>query len=265
MIKKILFLFIIFYSTILAAQDKKTLITGSVSDSLGIVKNVNIINIKTKQGTFSNDEGLYRIYVSKGDTLSFSSVQHKLKKFVITEDVLKIKEINIVLSSSTYNLDEFTLKKNNLKGILSIDVKETPKSKRDSLLKNTMDFSNVNFNQVDTRIDNNTRAMPPITNTDPNKSFEGLNILALFAKKPKPYKPIVKDEFDKNKVPKKILNELGEDYFFKKLKIPKQNYQHFLEFCDLPKILSLYKKGKVLDMIQIFQDQSVFYLKSIKK
>ena len=93
MIKKILFLFIIFYSTILDAQDKKTLITGSVSDSLGIVKNVNIINIKTKQGTFSNDEGLYRIYVSKGDTLSFSSVQHKLKKFVITEDVLKIKEI----------------------------------------------------------------------------------------------------------------------------------------------------------------------------
>lgn len=264
MLKKILFLFIIFYASILVAQDKKTLISGNISDSIGVVKNVNIINLKTKKGTFSNDQGLYRIYASKGDSLSFSSVQHKLKKLVITEEVLKMEEINIILSSNTYNLDEIILKKNNLKGILSIDVKETPKSKRDSLLKNTMDFSNVNFNQVDTRIDNNKRAMPSIANTDPNKSFEGLNLLALFSKKPKPYKPIVKDEFDKNKVPKKILNELGEDYFFKKLKIPKQNYQHFLEFCNLPKILNLYKKNKILEMIQIFQDQSAFYLKSIK-
>ena len=96
--KKLLYSsFLLLFVTVFSAQEKRILISGNVSDSLGIVKNANIINLKTKQGTFSNDQGLFRIFVSKGDTLSFSSIQHKLKKIKVTKQILDNKEITIVL------------------------------------------------------------------------------------------------------------------------------------------------------------------------
>lgn len=265
MLKKILFLLLIYFPLFLGAQNKKVLLKGKTIDSLGIIKNVNIVNLKTKQGTFSNDQGLFRIYASKGDTLLFSSIQHISKKIIVSTKNIQTKEINILLKSNVYALNEITLKKNNLKGILTIDIKALPKSKRDSVLKDNLNFSNVNLNDVDLRIDDNKRAMPPITIVDPNKKFEGLNLLGFLSLKKKRFKPIIKDNFDKNEIPNKLLTELGEDYFFKTLKIPRQQYQHFLEFCDLPKIQNLYKKGKLLQIIQVFQDKSVTYLKIVHK
>lgn len=266
MVKKLLFISFIFFTLITAAQNQRRLIKGIVLDSLGIVKNVNIINQKTKSGTFSNDDGFFRIYASKGDTLKFSSVQHINKTIIITEEIFFRQNVKVILKLNTYTLDEITLKKHNLKGILTSDIKQVPKYKRDSILKDNMDFSKVNFNQVDSRIDANKKAMAPVTIVDPNQKFEGVNLLGFLSlKKKKKYKPIKTDNFDKTKVPKQLLSELGEDYFVKELKIPKENYNHFLEYCDLPKIQILYKKGKLLEVIQIFKDQSSSYLKIIQK
>ena len=81
----------------------------------------------------------------------------------------------------------------------------------------------------------------------------------------KKYTPIVKHEFDKTKVPNKILIQLGEDYFFNKLKIPKQNYHQFLEFCNLTVVINLFKKEDLLELIQLFENRANLYLETIKK
>ncbi|MDD7915927.1 hypothetical protein [Polaribacter ponticola] len=65
------------------SQEKNKIIIGTILDSLGIVKNANIINLNTKQGTFSSDLGLFRIFVSEGDSISVSSIQHISKKFLL--------------------------------------------------------------------------------------------------------------------------------------------------------------------------------------
>lgn len=265
MIKKLLFLFFIFFAIISTAQNQRRFIKGIVLDSLGIVKNVNIINEKSKSGTFSNDEGMFGIYASKGDTISFSSVQHIKKTMIITESIFLKQTLKVILKQNTYTLNEITLKKHNLLGILTSDIKEIPKRKRDSILKNNMDFSNINFNEKDSRIDANVKSMADVTIADPNQKFEGVNLLGFLSlKKKKKYKPIEKNNFDKNKVPNQLLSELGENYFFKELKIPKEKYNHFLEYCNLPKIISLYKKGEFLELIQTFENQSIPYLKIIK-
>lgn len=44
------------------SQSKRYIITGKITDSLGVIKNANIINLNTYQGTFSSDQGLYRIF-----------------------------------------------------------------------------------------------------------------------------------------------------------------------------------------------------------
>ena len=69
----------------------------------------------------------------------------------------------------------------------------------------------------------------------------------------------------KKEFPYKVLSELGEQFFFKKLKIPVDRYFHFLEYCNPLGIENLHKEGKLLELIKIFEKESIPYLKIIKK
>ena len=250
------------------SQEQKKIIKGKLVDSTGVIKNANIVNINSKQGTLSSDIGTFEIYASLGDSLQISTIQHQTKFFRINDLNYKNKIILIQLKFKTYTLDSFDLKRHNLSGRLSIDSKTVPKSKKDSLLKITMDFSNINFNNIDVTIDENIRATPPEVKVDPNTKFEGFNFMALLSriklkKKKKPKKNKEINVFDSN-FPKKIKAELGEAYFFEKLKIPKEKYQHFLEYCNLLEIEKLYQKGRLLEVIQILENKSISYLKKTK-
>ena len=174
--KKLLQFFFLFFTIISLSQEKRTLITGKVVDSLGIVKNANIINLKTNQGTFSSDTGHFSIYVAIGDALQISSIQYVTKEITISKKSIENKSLNIKLIPNTYVLDEFELKRNHLMGRLGVDINAVPTDKRDSLLRNVMDFSNVDFKQKDFRIDENDRANAKVVNTVAN-SYSGLKML----------------------------------------------------------------------------------------
>jgi hypothetical protein len=69
----------------------------------------------------------------------------------------------------------------------------------------------------------------------------------------------------KKQFPYKILSELGDKFFFDELKIPIDNYFHFLEYCNPLGIEELHKKGRNLEIIKILKTESKTYLKLIKK
>jgi hypothetical protein len=266
--KNILFfllLFLIVKSTY--TQNKKYIITGKVTDSVNIIKNANIINLNTYQGTFSSDEGLYRIFVSKGDTLRVSSIQFEPKKILITEKIIDARELDIILKTTTYTLNEFELKRNNLLGRLGIDTKDVPRNKQDSLLRRVMDFSNVNFKEKDFTIDEISKAKPPIVNT----MAGAIPVAGAGAKAVIPFKNsarlwALRSKLEQKKqFPYKVLSELGEKFFFDELKIPIDNYFHFLEYCNPLGIENLHKEGRVLELIKILRVESISYLKLIKK
>jgi hypothetical protein len=264
MIKKLLLFFFFINIINVFSQEKNKIISGKVLDSLGVVRNANIINLKTKQGTFSNDNGLFRIFVSEGDTLSLSSIQHISRKIHITKKIIEGKKINILLKSNIYSLDEFDLKRHNLMGRLGIDSKSVPKEKRDSLLSNVMDFSNINFKEIDPTIDANIRAKPPKNDTDPVLKFAGVGAKVII-----PFKyserlwALRKKLAQKKAFPFKILSELGDKFFFDTLKIPIDKYFHFLEYCNPLGIEQLHKEGKLLEVIKILKTESTSYHKII--
>lgn len=268
MLKKLLLSsLLLFLVTYVSGQERKKLITGKVSDSLGIVKNANIINLKTKQGTFSSDGGLFRIFVSKGDTLRFSSIQHQIKKVVITDAIFENKEISVRLKSNIYTLDEFNLKRHNLMGILGADSKDVPKDVRDSLLRNFLDFSNVDFSEIDPTVDAIEKVRPPVVNT----MEDAIQMAGAGAAVVMPFKDserlwaLRRKLAQKKAFPYKVLSELGEKFFFDELKIPIERYFHFLEYCNPLGIEDLHKEGRILELIKILRTESVSYLKIIKK
>jgi len=267
MLKKLLILCVLsIYTSTLVSQEKRKLISGKVIDSLGIVKNANIINLKTKQGTFSSDEGLFRIFVSKGDTLSFSSIQHKLKNIVITTQILEKRELTVLLKSNIYTLDEFDLKQHNLMGRLGVDSKEVPRDVKDSLLRKVMDFSNVDFSEIDPTVDAITKMKAPIVNTMAGAmpmAGAGAGVVMPFKDSERLWALRKKLEHKKT-FPYKILSELGEKFFFDELKIPIEKYFHFLEYCNPLGIEDLHKENRILELIKILRSESVAYLKIIK-
>lgn len=268
MLKKLLFTAFFSMITVLSfSQERKKLLSGAVKDSLGIVKNANIINLKTKQGTFSNDEGLFRIFVSKGDTLRISSVQHIPQNILVTEQLYDEENLNVYLKLNTITLDEIELKRHQLSGILTIDTKATPKDNKDSLLRMTMDFSNVNFNAPDNTIDANDKAKPPIVNTMAGAMpMAGAGAKAVIPFKYSERLWALRRELEKKKnFPYQILSELGDQFFFDELKIPIEKYFHFLEYCNPLGIEGMYQQGKVLELIKILKRESKSYLEIIKK
>jgi hypothetical protein len=267
MLKKRLFLFFfVFVIAKIQSQEKKQIITGKVIDSIGVIKNANIINLNTSQGTFSSDKGLFRIFVSKGDTLRFSSVQHITKKILITKEIVENKKINVQLTSNIYNLTAFELKRHNLTGRLGIDTKNVPRNEKDSLLRNVMDFSNVDFSEKDFTIDEISRAKPPIVNTMAGAipmAGAGASVVMPFKNSERLW-ALRKKLAQKKAFPYKILSELGEKFFFDELKIPIERYFHFLEYCNPLGIENMHKENRMLELIKILRRESVSYLKIIK-
>jgi hypothetical protein len=264
--KKISLLFLFGFITLSNfSQQRRALIFGKVSDSLSSVKNANIINLKTNQGTFSSDNGEFKMFVKEGDSLRISSIQHITKYIIIYKNYINNKSVNIKLRYNTVTLDTFELKRHNLYGRLSIDAKSVPTDKKDSLLRLIMDFSKVNMKIIegDDEID---KMKPPINNVDPTAAFAGAGAGIVMPFKSSERLWALRKELSRKKAfPYKILSELGEKFFFKELKIPVNSYFHFLEYCNPLGIEALHKNGKFLDIIKIFQTESKTYLEIIKK
>jgi hypothetical protein len=264
MLKKVLLILLSLVVFTSFSQERRTLVVGEIVDTLNVVKNANIINLETNQGTFSSDNGLFRMFVKKGDSLRISSIQHITKFIVIDKTTINTKTVTVKLIENTVILDTFELKRNHLSGKLNVDSKSVPTNRKDSLLKDLMNFSKINMNVVapNDHIDN---MKPPINEVDPTAKFSGAGVSAVIPFKDSARLWALRKELARRKAfPYEILSELGEKFFFEELKIPIEKYFHFLEYCNSLGIEELHKDKKVLDIILIFQSESKTYLEIIK-
>ena len=247
------------FQCILFSQNKPHFIKGSIKDSLGVVANANVLNLQTTEGTFSSDKGNFELFAFLGDSIQISSVPHKTKIIVISKKDIDDKKIEVTLQIKVTQLDEFELKQNNLTGSLTSDLRKAPVKIRDSILNDNINYIKK-ANQGELKPDFiDTNVKPPENSVDP---IDPANVVANFAN------PFLRKERAKKAhfnyiraFPKKILTDLGEDFFFIQLKIPKERYYHFLEYCNPLGIEKKYKNGKILEVIEILKNESSSYLK----
>jgi len=260
-----LFILIIFSSTLLA-QKNKFWLYGKLKDSSSVVKNANIVNLKTNIGTFSNDFGDYKIVVSVGDTLKFSSVQHKTIYRIVNNFVYRSEILDVFMISSTYELDEVVLRRNDLDGFLSLDLKKTPEDRRAEALKNTMNFSRVNMNITYNGDYIDQRVKPPMNNVDPIAMFAGAGGGVSIPFKYSEKLWALRRDFDfREKFPEMLISEFGETFFENDLKIPTEKYYSFLEYCNPLGIENLFKENRKIELINVLKKESITYLLLINK
>ena len=123
MIKQLLFFIFLFSFLTMSAQKHRKFLYANVKDKVGAVYNAHIINLSTKQGTFTNESGEFRILAKKNDAIQISFVGYKTTIFKVTENHFSIHKNTFNLLKIAYELDEVNLKKNNLLGYLTSDSK----------------------------------------------------------------------------------------------------------------------------------------------
>ena len=243
-------------------------------DSTSLIKNVHIVNLNTEKGTFSNDYGQYRIVVSLGDTLRFSSVEYETVKKTITDRIYFSKKLNLVLKNKNYVLKEIVVKKHDLTGNLSIDRKKVPEDTIATMGKNLSNLIDDISKKSQKGILNKPSkkdsklAEESKRNTDPTKSFDGLDLgtivgglISLIPKK-KNKKKSKKQSILLLK--NSLLSDFGYD-FFEQLKIPEEKITAFLYYCSKFNIEEMYEQGNKLNLVKLLEDKSSLFLIQLKE
>ena len=261
--KKKLLIFLCSLPLFVSAQKIDHKIWGKITDSAGIVSNVTVINLKTKQGTYSNDDGNYIIYASLGDSLQFSSIQHKKEIRVLNKKHLISQKIDIYMRYNYEVLDPVIIKKNKLTGFLLSDLKKVPIDSRQVIVNKmmltlgSMDMSNIPYGKDEIHL-----MKAGGKHADPTRAFKGVGLsfgIGNGKRKESKIDAIVKNKF----TPKKVITYFGSS-FFNDLKIPKNHHYRFIFFCENFGIKKLFEEEKILHLIKLFQEKSIVYLSTIK-
>jgi len=239
------------------SQESTITISGKLLSYQNAVNNVHIINLTTKHGTISNENGEFEINVIKNDTLLISSIQYEKITLVITTHHITSKKIKIYLKPIVTALDEVFL--HGLIGSLSSDINNTP---NDTLPKHNFVLKKSDF----------TKKLPPDIHgflkapnaqdmTDPirmNGAGGSVSFPDYYMKRVRKLKHELKN---KKAFPSKIKNDLGIDFFTKKLHIPTEEINRFLTYCEYKNIIEEYNKNNLLEVIKILREESKTYNK----
>lgn len=119
-------------------QEDRKYMYAEVRDKFGAVANAHVINLNTKQGTYTNESGEFRISSKLNDSLKISFVGYKTKTLKVKITHFGIQQNIISIEKIAYELDEVRLKNHDLLGYLSSDSKKIK-------TKKTIDAKSLNL------------------------------------------------------------------------------------------------------------------------
>lgn len=279
MTKRLTVLFFIGFCTQLHAQINRNSIIGTVHNDSISVEAIHIYNKNTHKGTISNEYGVFKIPVKEHDTLVFDGIQFHKKEIIITNQMLKTKYFDIALSQNINELQTVEIKNHNLTGNLVNDASHV-KNPKTMLGNDALNFSNIDLNVIDD-IDEIDRQKPPNpSGGDASLKFNGgANLLGIVSFMLSPiasevgkigqHKRKVKQaekvfQAKALEVPDKIRAEFGDDFFVNQLKIPRDQIDAFIVFCNTKDIANLYLNNRKIELIEVLVKESEVFKSSLK-
>lgn len=246
-------LLLILFAVNAFSQEKTITIQGKIYSNKIFVPYVHVYNVTKKIGAISNDLGEFELRVKLNDTLYISSLEYEKKTIVVTSENIASNEIIIELVSLVNKLDEVFLR--HLTGDLNFDIQNKPE---DTIPKHNFKFNSADINKelamevYDVNKRPNAQEItdpigkPGATGSLPDKRYQKLMRLKR--------ELALKKEF-----PDAIEKELGVDYFTNTLGIEEDRIFQFLSYCEYRDIFTKYYDNKVLEVIEILNEESKTY------
>jgi len=256
MIKSTYLILYLVFSVVAHAQVERITISGSIRSDAIDLGNIHIINKDSNIGTITDDYGKFLILVKENDTLTFSGIQFKNKKIVISNFDVLSKTITISLISKVNQLDEVLLRKpKNIAMDLGL-----PNAGKKPLTK--LEAREVYYSQASITF--------VILSTLLNKkgNIEDLyHVISGNRKRDRKLKALIEADklIEYNQcVIKEIRSYFKDSFFITTLQIPEEKINYFIEYCIVKDILDLFIKDSHLDVMDILITESKLYLKELE-
>lgn len=247
----VFFTFIAFH--FLHSQERK-MFFGKTIDDLGNLASVHIINKNTNTATSSNINGEFRIFAQPNDTIKFTFVGYKTHTLLLKNSDFGINEKQIHLKKEIIELDEIELKKHNLTGSLSSDVKNV-NTKKEINAKSLM-LPNANAKKL-------TQAERRLY-TAMGGGVLGIDyIINLLSGRIKKLKKLKKIEENERQIT--YLKNSFTNYIIKDLKIKTNEVYRFIYFCQEDKDYKNINHKSEFTIIDFLKKKSIEFKKLNRK
>ena len=147
--------FFLFCFIILAAQEKRQLLKGTLLYRNTSVIAANVVSNTAQTNTITDEEGTFEILAKAGDEIIFSSLEFRIKALTITPEIIQKNRLVVEVNDRITVLDEIVVGPENTQKFLDLKKEE---------------FSKVDYTQdKSTKIDNTILRQGQLVN--------GLNIV----------------------------------------------------------------------------------------
>ncbi|MFL0221045.1 carboxypeptidase-like regulatory domain-containing protein, partial [Tenacibaculum maritimum] len=215
--KNVLLVTLLFILSVTFAQEGKHLIKGKILLQNIPVSDVHITNKNTKAGTISNNYGIFEIYASKGDSISFSHVNLRNKTLVIDTKKLDIPSLIVPLTEKSIILNEVVVGEN--KSIFYIDK---------SIPNHSTDINATTLKLPYTKKTKKNKEAPIKINTGISFSLDHiLSQVSGLSKRREAANKMAKEDELLNAIRKYFT----DDFFITDLSIKKAYINRFLNYC----------------------------------
>lgn len=103
---KLLLLFFFLIVSNNYAQQKRKFLYATIIDNIDVIGNAHIINLNTNQGTYTNENGEFRVLAKLNDSLKISFVGYKTKYVVVKSNNFGMQLNSFTLEKEVVELDE---------------------------------------------------------------------------------------------------------------------------------------------------------------
>jgi hypothetical protein len=106
--RSVLLIFLMLYAVFSFSQGVD--LRGKVNAYILKLDGIYVINLKTEQAVFTDEEGNFSIKANVGDTLVFSGLQFKRKEVVVVEENISNKKMDVHLMATYQELNEVVIR-----------------------------------------------------------------------------------------------------------------------------------------------------------
>ncbi|WP_299122528.1 carboxypeptidase-like regulatory domain-containing protein [uncultured Tenacibaculum sp.] len=262
--KKLLpFFTLVFLLSKVHSQDSRKFFYAEIKDKIGPVINAHIINLNTNQGTYTNENGEFRILVKVNDSLKLSFVGYKTKTFHIKMKHFGIQKNIINLVKTPFELNEVNLNENDLSGFLSSDSKKVKFKKEINAVTLKLPYAGAKIlTPAQRKLQTAKGGSVPFTFGLAN-SFSLdyiLNSISGRIKKLTKHRDIESLEFKVEKIKKTYSL-----HFTKEFGIKESDVYKFIYYCSYDKNFNTVFNSGEIDLIQFFKVKSKSFKESNPK
>lgn len=208
------------------AQVNRTQIQGKVHSNNLVLENVNVVNKSSRKGTVTDQQGNFKLFAKKNDTIQFSNIQYQTKIIILKDKHLINTLLNINLIEKTNELQEVVIQNMAKKlGLPNASKKPLEPTER------KLNYINKggNIDKVYAWVTGNRKRLEILQQRldEDKKQLDNTVNIQL------------------------IRNHFTDDFFINTIKISKENIDNLIRYCLSKGIVFAFEKERYLEVVDI--------------